>query len=152
VLQIIAVVKYQVPVGLSAGGKKYPSHTRLDSGRVRVPPAGKKSSPYPYPSGRVPDGYRVLVPELPSLGIVDFRKVRAQNAAASSLSTGGSSFIPHRSEERQEIEMLKKILRQRDEEMWRRDGEQRQQYDAMRPRDDFYAQAFARKQIILQVS
>jgi hypothetical protein len=35
------------------GEKKYPSRTHLDSGRVRVPPAGKKSSP--YPSGRVPD-------------------------------------------------------------------------------------------------
>jgi hypothetical protein len=40
------------------------SHTRLDSGRVQVPPAGKKSSPYPYPS---PDGYWIPVPELPSL-------------------------------------------------------------------------------------
>jgi hypothetical protein len=35
--------------------------TRLDSGRIRVPSAGKKLSSYPYPSGRVP------VPELSSL-------------------------------------------------------------------------------------
>jgi hypothetical protein len=32
-----------------------------------VPHTGKKLSPYPYPSGWVPDGYRVPVPELPSL-------------------------------------------------------------------------------------
>jgi hypothetical protein len=62
--RIIAVVKYRVPVGLPAGGKKYLSRTRLDSGRVRVPPMGKKSSL--YPSGRVLDGYQVPVPELPS--------------------------------------------------------------------------------------
>jgi hypothetical protein len=43
------------------------SHTHLDSSRVRVPPTGKKSSPYPYPSGRLPDGYWVPVPELSSL-------------------------------------------------------------------------------------
>jgi hypothetical protein len=49
------------------GGKKYMSRTRLDLGQVHVPPTGKKSSPYPYPLGRVPDGYRVPVPELPSL-------------------------------------------------------------------------------------
>jgi hypothetical protein len=29
------VVKYRVPVGLPAGGKKYPSRTRLDSGANR---------------------------------------------------------------------------------------------------------------------
>jgi hypothetical protein len=45
-------------------------------------------------------------------GIIDFQKVRAQKAASSSQSTGGSSFIPRRSEERQEIEMLKETLRQ----------------------------------------
>jgi hypothetical protein len=59
------LVKYRVPVGLPTGGKKYPSRTHLDSGRVQVPPAGKKSCL--YPSGRVPDGYRVPIPELPSL-------------------------------------------------------------------------------------
>jgi hypothetical protein len=48
-------------VGLPVGEKKYPSRTCLNSGRVRVPLAGKKSSMYPYLSGRVP------VPELPSL-------------------------------------------------------------------------------------
>jgi hypothetical protein len=61
------VVKYRVPVGLPTGGKKYPSCTRLGSGRVWVPPTGKKSSAYPYPSGQVPGGYRLSVPELPSL-------------------------------------------------------------------------------------
>jgi hypothetical protein len=92
-------------------------------------------------------------------GIVDSRKVRAQKAASSSQSTGGSSFIPRRLEERQEIKMLKETLRQWDEEMRHRDEEQRQrdegqrqQYDAMRQRDDFYAQAFTQQQIILQVS
>jgi hypothetical protein len=44
-------------------------------------------------------------------GIVDSRKLRAQKVASSSQSTGGSSFIPRRSEERQEIEMLKETLR-----------------------------------------
>jgi hypothetical protein len=39
----------------------------VSSGRVRVPPTGKKLCPYSYPSGRVPDGYRVPVPKLPSL-------------------------------------------------------------------------------------
>jgi hypothetical protein len=41
------------------GEKKYSSRIRLDSDQLRVPPAGKKSSP--YPSGQVPDA------ELPSL-------------------------------------------------------------------------------------
>jgi hypothetical protein len=36
----------------------------------------------------------------------------------SSQSTGGSSFVPHRSEDRQEIEMLKESLRQWDKAMW----------------------------------
>jgi hypothetical protein len=44
-------------------GKKNLSRTRLDSDRVRMPPVNKKSSPL----NQVPDGYRVLVPELPSL-------------------------------------------------------------------------------------
>jgi hypothetical protein len=44
-------------------------------------------------------------------GIVDSRKLRAQKVVSSSQSTGGSSFIPRRSEERQEIEMLKETLR-----------------------------------------
>jgi hypothetical protein len=65
--RIIAVVKYQVPVGLPAGEKKYLFSTHLDSGQIRVQPTGKKLSPYLYPLGRVPDRYRVLVPELPSL-------------------------------------------------------------------------------------
>jgi hypothetical protein len=55
--------------------------------------------------------------------------------------------------------MLKETLRQRDEEMRRwdeeprlRDKVQMQQYDAMRQQGNFYAQAFAQQQIILQVS
>jgi hypothetical protein len=44
--------------------------------------------------------------------IVDSQKLRAQKAAASSQSTGGSSFVPRRSEDRQEIEKLKEALRQ----------------------------------------
>jgi hypothetical protein len=47
-------------------------------------------------------------------GIIDSRKVRAQKNAQSSQSSG-SSFIPHRSEERLKIEMLKENMRQRDE-------------------------------------
>jgi hypothetical protein len=46
------VVKYRVSIELPTGGKKYSSRTRLDSGRVRVPPVGKKSSSNPYPSHR----------------------------------------------------------------------------------------------------
>jgi hypothetical protein len=71
-------------------------------------------------------------------GIVDSRKVRAQKAAASSQSTGGSSFVPHCSEEWKEIEMLKETLRRQDEQQ--------------RQRDDFYAQAFAQQQIILRIT
>jgi hypothetical protein len=71
-------------------------------------------------------------------GIIDFWKVRAQKDTASSQSTGGSSFVPHRSEDQLEIERLK-------ESMWQRDEEMRQQ-------DDFYAQAFAQQQIVLQIT
>jgi hypothetical protein len=74
-------------------------------------------------------------------GIVDSQKVRAQKAMASSQSTGGgggSRFVPHRSKDRQEIEKFKEALRQQDE--------------AMRQHDDFYASAFAQQQAILQVS
>jgi hypothetical protein len=46
--------------------------------------------------------------------IIDSREVRAQKVAQSSQSSG-SSFIPRRSEERLEIEILKESLRQRDE-------------------------------------
>jgi hypothetical protein len=53
-------------------------------------------------------------------GIVDSWKVRAQKAVSSSQSTGGSSFIPRCSEERQEIKMLEETLRQQDEEMRQR--------------------------------
>jgi hypothetical protein len=53
-------------------------------------------------------------------GIVDSWKVRAQKAVSSSQSTGGSSFIPRCSEERQEIEMLEETLRQQDEELRQR--------------------------------
>jgi hypothetical protein len=77
-------------------------------------------------------------------GIIDSRKVRAQKAVSSSQSSG-SIFVPRRSEDRLEIEMLKESLRQRDEEMRRRD-------ESMRERDDFYAQAFAQQQVILQVN
>jgi hypothetical protein len=71
-------------------------------------------------------------------GIINPRKVRAQKVASSSQSTGGSSFVPHRSEDRLEIEMFKESLRQRDEEMRRRDKEMRQW-------DDFYSSAFAQQ-------
>jgi hypothetical protein len=71
-------------------------------------------------------------------GIIDSQKVRAQKATASSSASGGSSFVPCRSEDQMEIEMLKESLRQRDE--------------AMRQWDEVYAQVFAQQQIILQVS
>jgi hypothetical protein len=67
--------------------------------------------------------------------IIDSRKVRAQNIAAAVQSTGGSSFVPRRSEDRQEIIKLKEVLRQQDE--------------AMRQRDDFYASAFAQQHAII---
>jgi hypothetical protein len=75
-------------------------------------------------------------------GIVNSPHVRAQKAGTSSQSIGaGNSFVSHQSE----IEQLKETLRRRDEE-------QRAQYEAMRHRDDYYAQAFAQQQLILQVS
>jgi hypothetical protein len=67
--------------------------------------------------------------------IINSRKVRAQNIAAAAQSTGGSSFVPRRSEDRQEIIKLKEVLRQQDE--------------AMRQRDDFYASAFAQQHAII---
>jgi hypothetical protein len=87
-------------------------------------------------------------------GIVDSQKVRAQKVATSlqSLGGGGSSFIPRRSEDQLEIEMLKESLWQRGEEMRWQDEVQRQWDEAMRQRDNFYAQAFAQQQIVLQVS
>jgi hypothetical protein len=82
-------------------------------------------------------------------GVVDSRHVRAQKAVTSSPSIGaGSSFFSRQSE----IEQLKETLRQRDEEQRQRDKFQRAQYEAMRQRDDYYAQAFAQQQLILQVS
>jgi hypothetical protein len=67
--------------------------------------------------------------------------VRAEKAATSSQSTcAGSSFFSRQSE----IEQLKETLRQRDEM-------QRAHYEAMRQRDDYYAQAFSQQQLILQV-
>jgi hypothetical protein len=74
--------------------------------------------------------------------IIDSRKVRAQMAVSSSQSTGGSSFVPCRSEDQLEIEMLEESLRWRDEEMRQRD-------EAMRQQDDFYVSAFAQQQAIL---
>jgi hypothetical protein len=82
-------------------------------------------------------------------GIVDSQKVRALKAASSSQSTWGSSFFSHRSEERQEIEMLKETLRQRDKEMRQWDKEQQQRDEDQRLQDECYAQSFAQQQIIL---
>jgi hypothetical protein len=63
-------------------------------------------------------------------GIIDSWEVRAHKVVRSSQSSG-SSFIPCHSEERLEIKMLKKTLRQRDE---------------------YYTQALAQQQAMLQVS
>jgi hypothetical protein len=52
------------------GGKKYPFRTRLDLSQVRMSPMNKKSSP--YPSDRVPDGYQIPVPKLPSLVLTNW--------------------------------------------------------------------------------
>jgi hypothetical protein len=82
-------------------------------------------------------------------GVVDSRHVRAQKVAASSQSTCvGSSFFSRQSE----IKQLKEILRQWDEEQMQWDEFQRAQYEAMRQWDDYYAQANAQQQLILQVS
>jgi hypothetical protein len=62
--------------------------------------------------------------------IIDSRKVRAQKATQSSQSSE-STFVPRRSEEQLKIEMLKDALRQ-----W----------------DDYYAQALAQRQVMLQIS
>jgi hypothetical protein len=56
-----------------------------------------------------------------------------------------SSFFSHQSE----IKQLKETLRQRDEEQRQRDKMQKAQYEVMRQRDDYYAQAFTQQQIIL---
>jgi hypothetical protein len=75
-------------------------------------------------------------------GVVDSQHGRAEKAMMSSHSTCvGSSFFSRQSE----IEQLKETLRQRDEM-------QRAQYEAMRQCDDYYAQAFAQQQLILQIS
>jgi hypothetical protein len=75
--------------------------------------------------------------------------VRAEKATTISQSTGaGSSFFSHQSE----IKQLKETLRQRDEEQRQRDEMQRAQYEAMRQRDDYYAQVFTQQQSILQIS
>jgi 3-hydroxy-3-methylglutaryl CoA synthase len=72
-------------------------------------------------------------------GIVDSWHVRVEKDVMSSQSTGaGSSFFSRQSE----IEQLKETLRQRDEEQRQRDEIQMTQYEAMRQRDDYYAQAF----------
>jgi hypothetical protein len=82
-------------------------------------------------------------------GVVDSRLVRAQKSATSSQSTGaGSSFFSRQPE----IEQLKEALTQLDEEQRQRDKFQRGQYEAMRQRDNYYAQAFTQQQLILQVS
>jgi hypothetical protein len=67
--------------------------------------------------------------------IIDSQKVRAQKATLSSQSSG-CTFVPHHLEDQLEIEMLKESLRQQNKEMRRLD-------EAMRQRDNFYAQAFA---------
>jgi hypothetical protein len=82
-------------------------------------------------------------------GVVDSWHVRAKKATTSSQSTGaGSSFFSRQSE----IEQLKETPRQRDEEQRQRDEIQGAQYEAMRQHDDYYAQAFAQQQLILQFS
>jgi hypothetical protein len=48
-----------------------------------VPPTGKKSSPYLTPSGQVPGGYRVPVPELPSLALLAWSHPRRLLSARS---------------------------------------------------------------------
>jgi hypothetical protein len=82
-------------------------------------------------------------------GVVDSRHVRAQKAVTSSQSTCvGSSFFSCQSE----IEQLKETLRQQNEEQRQRDKFQRAQYEAIRHQDNYYPQAFAQQQLILQVS
>jgi hypothetical protein len=56
--------------------------------------------------------------------------------AAASSQSSRSSFVPHHSEDWLEIKMLKQVLRQQDEE-------KRWWDEAMRQRDELYAQAFA---------
>jgi hypothetical protein len=73
-------------------------------------------------------------------GIADSQHVRAEKAAMLTQSTGaGSSFFSRQSQ----IEQLNETLGQQDEEQRQRDKIQRLQYEAMRQRDDYYAQAFA---------
>jgi hypothetical protein len=76
--------------------------------------------------------------------IINSREVRTQKATQSTQSSG-SSTISHRSKEWLEIKNLKESLRQQDEEMrwWDK---------AMRQQNEYYAQAFAQQQAMLQVS
>jgi hypothetical protein len=68
------------PTGYPRAGQNTRARTRLGSGRVRVRPAGEKSCPCPSPSGRVPGGYPLPVPELPSLGARCAYTVRGHRA------------------------------------------------------------------------
>jgi hypothetical protein len=69
-------------------------------------------------------------------GIIDSRKVRAQKAASSPQSSG-SSFVPHCSEDRLKIEILKESMRQRDEEMRQQNKKMRRRDEAMRQQESF---------------
>jgi hypothetical protein len=90
-LKFIAVVNYRVPVELPAGGKKYPSHIRLDSGRLRVPPTGKKLSPYPI---AIPNSWRVTQAEPVCLDILFMKETnlssvgRAEDCSVTDKSLG----------------------------------------------------------------
>jgi hypothetical protein len=77
-------------------------------------------------------------------GLVNSQVVRTQKAIQSSQSSE-KSFVPCHSEERPEIEKLKESLGQRDEEMRRWD-------EAMMQWEEYYSQAFAQQQAMLQVN
>jgi hypothetical protein len=60
-------IHFGYPTGYPRAEKN--TRTHLGSGWVRVLPVGKKSYSCPSPSGRVPDGYSISIPKLPSLRV-----------------------------------------------------------------------------------
>jgi hypothetical protein len=68
--KIGCLLKFGYPMGHPRVGKNTCSVPVLFLGRVRVAPMCKKLCSYLSPSGRIPVGYSLCIPELPSLLVV----------------------------------------------------------------------------------